>query len=226
MDRTVTKLAFGILLPFLLAGLLRIAAQSRAMLLPAQVQPEVAFEYELDDQGNIRHIIVERDKQQVQVLDSCTGQDIPRGNGLGELAREDFNFDGYPDLMMRSAFDPQTENSSYCIWLYDPNTQSFVFSEELSRLVNPQPDPENKTVISRTNERCAEQCYTQDTYKWSDGHLQLAREESLTEDPAVPPWSDCRWVRTIKQEKKGKLVETSRERVDPGGVMCEPHAPW
>ncbi len=210
-------------LAIFLAASPRVAAQSTATSVPAQMQPQLTFDYQLDDQGEIQHILVERDQQQVQVLDNCTGQDIRREKGLGELAREDFNFDGYPDLMMRSAFDRQTNNSSYCIWLYDPTTQKFVLSEELSRLINPQPDPDNKTIISRENERCSDQCYTQDTYEWSDDHLKLIREESLTEDPMLPPWSDCRWVWELKKEKDGKLVEINRERVDPGGVMCEPH---
>lgn len=225
MGRAFTKLAVAIVLATSPAGLPRIAAQAGPASVPAQMQPQVAFEYQLDEQGQIQHILVERDDQQLQVLDSCTGQDIPRTNRLGDLAREDFNFDGYPDLMMRSAFDRQTDNSSYCIWLYDPHTQKFVLSEELSRLINPQPDPDSKTVISRENERCSG-CYTQDTYAWSNEHLKLIREESLTEDPMVPPWSDCRWVWTVKKEKDGKLMELSRERVDPGGVMCEPHAAW
>jgi hypothetical protein len=53
--------------------------------------------------------MVSRDSQQIQALDSCTGQDIPREDGLGELAREDFNFDGYPDLVMPVSFDPETK---------------------------------------------------------------------------------------------------------------------
>jgi hypothetical protein len=136
------------------------------------------------------------------------------------------SFDGYPDLMMRVAFDPQTENSSYCIWLYDPKTQTFALSEELSHLTNPKPDPNNKTVVARKNMLCADRCYVEDAYEWSSGHLELVGEESLTEDPLVPSWSDCRWVWTVKKKKNGKLVEINRERVDFGGVMCEPHAAW
>jgi len=128
--------------------------------------------------------------------------------------------------MMRVGFDPRTDNSSYCIWLYDPKTQTFVLSEELSRLTNPHSDPNNRTVIANKNESCAGECYEQNTYKWSNGHLEPVHEESLTEDPLVSSTSACRYVWTVKREKNGKLVETSRERVDPDGVMCEPHAAW
>jgi hypothetical protein len=191
-----------------------------------QIQPSMTFEYALDSQGRIRQVLVYQNNQRVQALNSCTGQDIPHGNGLGELAREDFNFDGYLDLMIQVAFDPRSENSSYCIWLYDSKTQTFAVSEELSHLTNPTPDPDSKTIVARRNILCAGRCYEQDTYKWTSGHLERVREESVTEDPLVSPESACRYVWAVKKEKNGKLVEIKRERVDPGGVRCESHSPW
>jgi len=188
--------------------------------------PEFHFAYAMGPEGKIRQVLVNRDNAQVQTLDSCTGQDVPQENGLGKLARQDFNFDGYPDLTMLVAFDPQTDNSSYCIWLYDPKTQTFVLSDELSHLINPQPDPSNKTVVARTKIRCSGSCYVEETDEWSKEHLAPIREESLTEDTLVPPWSDCRWVWEVQKEKNGKLVDINRERVDPGGVMCEPRSAW
>lgn len=187
---------------------------------------EFHFSYATDSQGAIRQVLVDRDGTRVQALESCTGEAVPRANGLGELTQEDFNFDGYPDLMMRVTFDPRTNNSSYCIWLYDPNTQKFVFSSELSHLTNPVPDPDSKTVFARKNIICSERCYVEDMYAWSNGHLQPVREESLTEDPAVLPGRDCRWVWEVKKVKNGKLVDVDRDRVDIGGVMCEPHTAW
>ena len=128
--------------------------------------------------------------------------------------------------MMRSAYDPETENSSYCIWLYDANTQRFGLSKELSELTNPRPDVDTHTIIAQQKERCAGSCYDRQLYTWESGHLEMVREEGLTEDPIVPPESSCRYVLAIKEVKNGKLVETSRQRVDTGGVMCEPHTPW
>jgi len=185
--------------------------------------PQFGFDYALDGEGKIRQVLVSRDSQQIQALDSCRGQDIPRENGLGELAREDFNFDGYPDLVMRASFDPGTRNSTYCIWLYDPKAQRFVLSEELSKLTNPQADPNTKTVISRKNGICMGHCFDEISYTWSEGHLKPMREESESEDTALPPTEDCRYVHSLKQEKNGRLVETMRQRVDPGGILCEPH---
>ena len=48
-------------------------------------------------------------------------------------------------------------------------------------------------------------------------------EESESEDTGLPPTEDCRYVHSLKQEKNGRLVETMRQRVDPGGILCEPH---
>ena len=191
-----------------------------------QIQPLMTFDYALDSQGKIRQVLVYRNSQQVQALNGCTGQAVPHGNGLGELGRADFNFDGYLDLMMQVAFDPRSENSSYCIWLYDSKTHTFALSEVLSHLTNPTPDPVSKTIVARRNILCAGRCYEQDTYRWTNGHLEPVREESLTEDPLVSPENVCRYVWALKKEKNSKMVEIKRERVDPGGVMCEPHSAW
>ena len=199
----------------------------RAVNLPAQTPPapQFRFAFALDNEAKIHSVLVYRGAEQIQSLDICAGHDIPRTAELGELVREDFNFDGYPDLVMRTAYDPQTENSSYCIWLYDSNAQRFVPSKELSELSNPRPDLDAHTITAQKNERCAGSCYNRQVYKWQTGHLQRIREESLTEDPIVAPESSCRYVLAIKTQKRSKLVETSRQRVDSGGVKCEPHTP-
>lgn len=197
-----------------------VPSASQGQGLPAP--PEFRFDYVLDNDGKIRQVAVFRDGQQIQLLDSCTGQDIPRQKGLGELAREDFNFDGYLDLAMRAATDRQ-RNSTYCVWLFDPASQRFVLSEEVSRIPNPTPDPDTKTIVSRKNEDCAGHCYDQFTYSWIDGHLVAVREEWESEDPTIPPTEDCRYVRAVKEPKNGRLVETSRDWVDVGGVQCVPH---
>ena len=216
MHRAWTRFAAGRFLATLLVP----------VLWAEQMQPPMTFDYALDSQGRIRQVLVFRNNQQIQALNSCTGQAVPHGNGLGELAREDFNFDGFPDLMLQVAFDPRFENSSYCIWLYDSKTETFVSSEELSHLTNPTPDPDSKTIVARRSIPCAGQCYEHDTYKWTSGHLERVLEESLTEDPLVSPESTCRYVWAVQKEKNGKTVEINRERVDPIGVLCEPHSGW
>ncbi len=188
----------------------------------AHAEPQFRFDYVLDSAGNIQQIAVLQNGVQVQLLDSCTGKSIPHENGLGELTREDFNFDGYPDLVMRAATDQQ-ENSTYCIWLFDPASQRFTSSGELSSLSNPTPDPASKTVVSHKNEDCAGGCYDEDTYSWRNGQLVLMREEWQTEDPTVSPTRDCRFVRGGDVPTDGRMVPPGRVWVDVGGVMCLPH---
>ena len=184
------------------------------------------FGLALDDAGKIRQVLVYRGDQQVQALDSCTGEGVPREKGMGELSRADYNFDGNLDLALRVSFDQQMENSFYCVWLFDPKTQQFVLSPQLSHMVNPQPDPDTELVLARKNEDCMGHCYEQDTYSWSEGQLKLVRQEVETEDMNVPATSQCRWVLSVRVEKNGQLKEISRDRVDSAGIWCEPHSSY
>jgi hypothetical protein len=199
-----------------------IGLAARRQKVPAHMESQFSFDYVLDTAGNIQQIKVLRNGEQVQLLDTCTGESIPRQNGLGELSREDFNFDGYPDLMMKAAIDRE-ENSSYCIWLFNPSSQRFVLSEELSSMANPTPDPATKTVVSHKNEDCAGGCYDEETYSWSNGQLVLVRDEWQREDPTVGPARDCRFIRGGEKRKDGRMVPIGRIWVDVGGVMCLPH---
>jgi hypothetical protein len=227
MSRFMTLLAGSAVLVALLPLMpFPAAAQTTETAPKAQAPAEITFGYAIDDMGKIKQVVVYRQGKQVQTLDSCTGSDVPYAKGVGDLAQEDFNFDGYLDLMMRVEHDSRLDNSKYCVWLFDPKSQTYALSEELSRLTNPQPVSSDKTVVARRNQLCAGRCYTQTTYKWWHGPLEPIREESLTEDPMVPPESSCRFIQSVKVEKKGVLAETLRQRVDPGGVMCEPHTAW
>ncbi len=185
-------------------------------------ESQFSFDYVLDSAGGIQQIKVLRNGRQLQLLDSCTGQSVPHQNGLGELAREDFNFDGYPDLVMRATTDRE-ENSTYCIWLFDPAAQQFALSEGLSALPNPTPEPSSKTIVSRKNEDCAGGCYDEGTYSWKNGELVLVREDWQREDPTVGPTRECRFVRGGEKRKDGRMVPIGRMWVDIGGVMCLPH---
>jgi hypothetical protein len=60
-------------------------------------------------------------------------------------------------------------NASYCIWLYNPKTGRFVFSEELSRLTNPSPDAKTHAV-SYVKENCSI-CYRRESFRWAKGTI-------------------------------------------------------
>ncbi len=175
----------------------------------------------LNSSGEIRAVAVYEGTQQIQTLNLCTDKPVAKTGELGAIAFADFNFDGRPDLAL--LVSSTADNNSYCVWLFDPRTRRFVFSEGLSRLINPAPDPNTRTIITYRNEDCAGGCFRRDTYAWSGSSLIPLRHETQNEDPTVAVTDDCRFVRTIRKQKNGKMVEVSRDRVNGAGVRCEPH---
>jgi hypothetical protein len=191
----------------------------------------------LDSGSDIDRLVVFHNGEQTQSLDICTGNPVPHKGPpsdaelmsglkgeLGSISVGDFNFDNYPDLAMLVSFDEKNDNRKYCVWLFSPQTQRFVLSPELSQLTNPVPDPATNTIISNKNEDCAGQCYERETYRWSNGQLIPVKYVAQSEDPVLSPTVDCRFVRTVKEEKDGRLVSMGRQRVDIGGVPCLPHS--
>jgi hypothetical protein len=79
-------------------------------------------------------------------LKVCTPEPVPRESPVGNIYYTDYNFDGHSDLALEVAF--KEGNASYCVWLFDSKTGRFVASPQLSRLTNPSPDPNNRTVTS------------------------------------------------------------------------------
>src|SRR5579884_2957003 len=170
--------------------LMAVSAGVRAADQPASSYPPYHFQYGLDSAGNIVQLLVYRGDQQVQSLNVCTNSPVPRSGNLGGVTHEDFNFDGYPDVAMLVSTDRSSDNS-YCIWLYDPATRRFVFSPDLSRLTNPQPDPATQTVTSRKNEGCSGLWFDAETFRWSGGRLQPLKEVSQSQDITVVPNANC-----------------------------------
>ena len=170
--------------------------------------------------GNIAELLIYRGQKQFQALKVCTANPVPRQNPVGTMDTADYNFDGHGDLALETAF--QDGNASYCIWLFDPKTKSFVFSQPLSQLTNPRPDPKTKTIIAYTKLECGP-CYQQETYRWSKGQLVPVREESVRPaDLGLQLSGGCGWLRTVREEKNGKMVFVSRDQVDSFGHSCLP----
>lgn len=215
-----------ILLSFFLP--LTIAAQQNAPA-SAQAYPEDArelpgmpgyrFAWGLNDQSFITHLLVYHNGHKVQALDLCRGNEPIQPSGdIGALTTADFNFDNSPDAAM--LVSEQGEKKFYCVWLFNPQTQQFVPSEQLSQIPNPAPDPQTKTVVSTVQQDCAGGCFEQNVYAWASGRLKPVSSIQQTLDLAVPPTVDCRFVRIVKQERNGRLVETSRNTVDTAGNPC------
>ena len=170
--------------------------------------------------GKILELLVYRGQTQVQALRVCTPNAVPRQSPVGSIYTTDYNFDGHGDLALETAFEQG--NASYCIWLYNPKTGRFVFSEELSRLTNPSPDAKTHSVISYVKEDCSI-CYRRESFRWAKGQLVPVREESVM--PAalglqLP--TGCGWLRTVREEKNGKMVFVSRTQINSAGQECLP----
>ncbi len=170
--------------------------------------------------GKILELLVYRAQKQVQALKVCTPEPVPRESPLGTLDTTDYNFDGYGDLLLETAF--KQGNASYCVWLYNQKTGRFVLSKQLSQLTNPRPDPKTHTVVSYIKEECPI-CYRQETYRWSKGQLVPMREESvMPAELGLQLPGGCGWLRTVREEKNGKMAFVSRTQVNSLGEECLP----
>ncbi|MFB3917071.1 MAG: hypothetical protein ACE14M_10095 [Terriglobales bacterium] len=182
--------------------------------------PGYRFAWGLNAQDQITQLLVYHDGRQVQRLNLChQGEPVQHNDEVGGLTTADFDFDNHPDIAM--VISAQGEKKFCCVWLFDPQTQSFLPSEELSQIPNPAPDTQTKTIVSFVKkEGCAGGCFEQTDYAWAGGHLKPVKSVEQNLNAAVPPTVDCRFVRTFKEEKSGRLVETHRELVDTGGNVC------
>jgi len=170
--------------------------------------------------GNIVELLVYRGQKQVQALKVCTADPVPRQSPIGTMDTADFNFDGHGDLLLETAF--KDGNASYCIWLFNPKAKRFVFSQQLSQLTNPRPDPKTRTVASYSKLEC-EPCYQKQIFRWSKGQLVPVGEESVKPaDLGLQLGGGCGWLRTVRQEKNGQMVFVSRDQVNSLGQVCTP----
>jgi hypothetical protein len=170
--------------------------------------------------GKILELLVYHGQKHVQALKVCTPEQVPRESPVGTIYTTDYNFDGYGDLALETA--SKQGNASYCIWLFNPKTKRFEFSQQLSQLTNPSPDAKTRTVVSYSKGEC-EPCYHRETYRWSKGQLVPVREESVAPaDLGLQLPGGCGWLRTVREEKNGKMVFVSRSQVNSLGQDCLP----
>jgi hypothetical protein len=170
--------------------------------------------------GKILELLVYHGQKQVQALKVCTPEPVPRESPVGNIYYTDYNFDGYSDLALETAF--KDGNASYCVWLYNPRTGRFEFSQQLSQLINPSPDANTQRVISYSKGEC-EPCYHRESFRWSNGQLVPVREESITPaEMGLQLPGGCGWLHTVRVEKDGKMVFASRSQVNALGQDCLP----
>ena len=118
-----------------------------------------------------------------------------------QLRFEDFNFDGYPDLGIRtnSHYAYWTE---WACWLYQPHTQLFEPDTALSKIWN-------TTVLTaqeliHTSWRIGLNEFGHALYGWRNGTLTLMAEEV----ESIPPWeTEDGWYVTRRWRENGALLE-------------------
>ena len=81
----------------------------------------------------------------------------------------DYNFDGYNDLAIKTI---EARNDSYDIYLYDKKSNGFVKNLELSNLANVFIDLKNKRIVSGYNGRDDR---NKEEYEYIDSKLKLVR---------------------------------------------------
>ena len=175
----------------------------------------------LDSSGNVAALLVYKGTAVAQELVVCTPQPIPRDGDIGTIATTDLNFDGYGDLLLQVS--SKDKNAIFCVWLFDPKTKKYVASPALSELVNPRADPTTKEVTAYKNMGCGGSCYEKQNYKWSEGQLTMNRDETVTRNIEAPTGDagGCSFIRSVKELRKGRLAEISRDRVNDVGAVCE-----
>jgi hypothetical protein len=90
-----------------------------------------------------------------------------------ELIVEDMNFDGLADIRIQ-AFMSAGPNTPYIVWLFNPETNTYDHSPDLSDISSFTVDSENQWI--RSEERDSATVYTEYFYRYEDGELILFRE--------------------------------------------------
>ncbi len=180
--------------------------------------PNIGVELGLNTRGNVESLLVYQGQQQVQTLNVCTEEPVIRQKQVGTLASADYNFDGFSDLALQVTAE-KYNNNTFCVWIFDPRSQRFTASSQLSQLVNPVPDAKTHTVVSTKYPFCP-YCYDKQVFKWSGEQLELVKHESLLMDPLAIGTGGCSYVHTVEEPKDGRMRQVNRERTNALGAPC------
>jgi tetratricopeptide (TPR) repeat protein len=124
------------------------------------------------------------------------------------LVMDDFNFDGYQDLAVSCARDA-AGNEEMVIWLFIPESNSFVFSKTLSALPNPVPLAMKKRIFSRFDSGDGGRTFREGEYAWNGGDLVLVREEQRQRT------ADGRQLQqTVRELKDGVMAPVGTETME------------
>lgn len=173
------------------------------------------FVVNLDDTGSVTGVFVYRNGEHkpIQRLASCSQPfeqitDRWEDHELSKLvAHTDFNFDGFEDLELLTAFIPHLDKRIYCVYLWDQSAGRFVLSKQLSDIAsNLEAHPENKTLIS--HEAWQGGAWQQSTYRWNGNKLEVIEESSLLGNPNPEKSDHCGFTYWCSGLINGKLTVT------------------
>ncbi len=141
----------------------------------------------------------------IQTLEAGMGE--PPHRGADYFQAEDINFDGYLDIKLLVWWGA-TGNKGYRYWLFDKETDHFVYDEAFSELCNPIPHPETKTITTSSVGGMAGRVHIFAAFQVMDGKSTVTWEEhqDWTED------GKC-FLKVIKERSNGKLEVVSKEIV-------------
>jgi hypothetical protein len=162
----------------------------------------------------------------IEVLDRATGQRVQvirdfysesryRPGDEAALTVMDANFDGWPDLSIPASDGGAGPNSSDNFFLFDPQSGTFVYNEELSNLTQTFFNTEQQTIGSAARGSCCD--HSASTWRFIDGQLtEVANwHEFLTWDADD---NDQEWMETSTCE----LVESEMRCETTRALFTEP----
>ena len=141
----------------------------------------------------------------IQTLEAGMGEQPYRGADYFQV--EDINFDGYLDIKLL-AWWGATGNKGYRYWLFDKETDHFVYDEAFSELCNPIPHPETKTITTSSVGGMAGRIHTFAAFQVMDGKPTVIWEEhqGWIEDGKY-------FLKVITERNNGELEVVSKEIV-------------
>ena len=141
-------------------------------------------------------------------------QTLEAGTPVSELKIEDLNFDSYKDIRLMAYGGV---NTYYSCWLFEQETEQFVFSDAFSEIALLEVDAEKQLIKSTWNVNAADHEGT-DFYKVIDNKPVLVKREEI--------YLDDNQVKVVVQERVGdkmKIVsEKSEEPVSEEPVSEKP----
>jgi TonB family protein len=145
--------------------------------------------------------------QPIQHLTGCdlSGAEPPR-EGADWFRTVDMNFDGYSDVFLLTNWGV-TGNQFGCVWLYDPASGLFRYSEDFSMLGRYTLEPETKTIFTSGVGGMAGAVHSQRRYRVTGNRLTLIWSEEQNWDLG------SKRMHCVVQELRGTKMETIRDEV-------------